>query len=306
MTKIFVVGSYVEGLTIRVPRMPALGESLVGDSFDMGPGGKGSNQAIAAARLGAEVTMLACVGDDIFGERARRLYPREGIGINHIHRIAGAYTGIAFVNILPDGENWITVDMGANLRMTPQHVRDCEMLIAESDIVMTQFEAPEAAVSEALKLGKAAGAITICNPAPARRTDPALFSLVDILTPNAGEARLLLGLAPDDPRPTAELARGLLDYGVGTVVATLGAEGALVVDEASTTHIPALRIDAVDVTGAGDSFNAALAVFLGAGMSVVDAAREAVIAGAYTAMRLGVIAGLPTRAEFERFAAESR
>lgn len=306
MTKIFVVGSYVEGLTIRVPRMPALGESLVGDSFDMGPGGKGSNQAIAAARLGAEATMLACIGDDIFGDRALQLYPREGIAVDHIHRIPGAYTGIAFVNITPDGENWISVDMGANLQMKPEHVRDCEKLIAESDILMAQFEAPEAAVSEALKRAKAAGVTTICNPAPARRTDPAMFANVDILTPNAGEARLLLGLAADDPRPTEALARKLLDYGVGTVVVTLGAEGALVVDERSTAHVPAVKIDAVDVTGAGDSFNAALAVFLGAGFSAVDAAREAVIAGAYTATRLGVIDGLPTRAEFERFAAQSR
>ena len=306
MTKIFVVGSYVEGLTIRVPRMPALGESLVGDAFDMGPGGKGSNQAIAAARLGAEVSMLACVGDDIFGDRALQLYPREGIAIDHIHRIPGAYTGIAFVNITPDGENWISVDMGANQQLKPQHVRDCEALIAKSDILMTQFEAPEAAVTAALELGKSAGVTTICNPAPARQTDPAMFANVDILTPNAGEARLLLGLAPEDPRPTEALARRLLDYGVATVVVTLGADGALVVDEQSTTHIPAVKIDAVDVTGAGDSFNAALAVFLGEGFSPVEAARKAVIAGAYTAMSLGVIDGLPTRAEFERFAAKSR
>ena len=190
--------------------------------------------------------------------------------------------------------------------MKPEHVRDCEKLIAESDILMAQFEAPEAAVSDALKRATAAGVTTICNPAPARRTDPAMFANVDILTPNAGEARLLLGLAPDDPRPTEALARRLLNYGVGTVVVTLGAEGALVVDELSTTHVPAVKIDAVDVTGSGDSFNAALAVFLGEGFSAVDAAREAVIAGAYTATRLGVIDGLPTRTEFERFAAQSR
>ena len=112
VTRIFVVGSYNTGLTIRVPRMPALGESLAGDSFDMGPGGKGSNQAIGAARLGADVHLLACIGDDIFGERALQLYAKEGIATDIIHRLPGANTGIGFVNILPDGENWITVDLG--------------------------------------------------------------------------------------------------------------------------------------------------------------------------------------------------
>ncbi len=303
MSKIFAVGSYVEGLTIRVARMPALGESLVGDSFDMGPGGKGSNQAIAASRLGAEVNLLACVGDDIFGDKALQFYADEGIATDHIHRIPGAYTSIAFVNILPNGENLITVDMGANLEMTVQQVRDCEELIQGSDILMTQFEVAPQAVATALALGKRHGALTILNPAPARVTDPAIFADVDILTPNAGEARLLLGLHPDDKSPTVELAGRLLDKGVGTVVVTQGAEGALIVNEAQAKHIPAIPISAVDVTGAGDSFNAALAVFLGEGLSIEDAVSRAVIAGAYTATHLGVIKGLPGRAEYERFAA---
>lgn len=301
MTRIFVVGSYVEALTIRVPRLPALGESLVGDGVDMGPGGKGSNQAIAAARLGADVRLLACIGDDVFGERALRLYADEGLDTAHIHRIAGAASGVGFVNVLPSGENWITVDMGANLRMTPQHVADCAALIGECDILMAQFEAPAETVAAALALGKALGALTLLNPAPARAADPAMLANVDILTPNASEARLLLGLPPDADVATAELAQRLLDYGVGSVVITQGERGALIVDAAGATQIPAIPIQAVDVTGAGDSFNAALAVSLGDGLNLADAARVAVRAGAYTAMRLGVIAGLPTRAQLERF-----
>ena len=304
MTKIFFVGSYNEGLTIRVPRMPALGESLPGGSFDMGPGGKGSNQAIAAARLGAEVNFLACVGDDIFADRALQLYAKEGIAADQVHRLPGAHTGIGFVNVLPDGENWITVDLGANLLMTADHVRDCEALIRGSDIVMTQFEASPAPVAEALALGRAHGKLTICNPAPARSVDPALFADVDILTPNATEARILLGLPPEDPSPAEALAGKLLDCGVGTVIVTLGEEGALIVSRDGERHIPALSIDAVDVTGAGDSFNAALAVFLGEGLSIEDAVRRAVVSGAYTAMHIGVIDGLPSRAAYERFASE--
>ena len=306
MTKIFFVGSYNEGLTIRVPRMPALGESLPGDSFDMGPGGKGSNQAIAAARLGAEVSFLACVGDDIFADRALQLYAKEGIGADQVHRLPGAHTGIGFVNVLPDGENWITVDLGANLLMTADHVRDCEALIRGSDIVMTQFEASPAPVAEALALGRAHGKLTICNPAPARSVDPALFADVDILTPNATEARILLGLPPEDPSPAEALAGKLLDCGVATVIVTLGEKGALIVSRDGERHIPALSIDAVDVTGAGDSFNAALAVFLGEGLSIEDAVRRAVVSGAYTAMHIGVIDGLPSRAAYERFASEQR
>lgn len=304
MTKIFFVGSYNEGLTIRVPRMPALGESLRGDSFDMGPGGKGSNQAIAAARLGAHVSLLACVGDDIFADRARQFYAKEGIAADKVHRLPGAHTGIGFVNVLPDGENWITVDLGANLMMTADHVGDCEALIQKSDIVMAQFEAPPEPVAEAMALGRAHGKLTICNPAPARSVDPAMFADVDILTPNASEARILLGLPPEDPSPADVLAGELLDYGLGTVIVTLGAGGALIVNRNGETRIPALSIDAVDVTGAGDSFNAALAVFLGEGLSIEDAARRAVVSGAYTAMHIGVIDGLPSRAEYERFASE--
>ena len=303
MASIFVVGSYVEGLTIRVPRVPALGESLVGESFDMGPGGKGSNQAIGAARLGADVRLLACVGADIFGERAMRLYADEGIRPARIHRIDGAHTGIGFVNVLPNGENWITVDMGANNLMTPQHVEDCAAQIGECDILMTQFEVPPPAVATALALGKATGALTILNPAPARASDARMLANVDVLTPNASEARILLGLAPQDPSPIAELARGLLALGPGTVIITVGADGAYIATADGTTHVPALPIQAVDVTGAGDSFNAALAVGLGAGKTIREAVDSAIYAGAYCALRNGVIAGLPTRAELEQFRA---
>lgn len=301
MTKIFVVGSYNTGLTIRVPRMPALGESLVGDSFDMGPGGKGSNQAIGALRLGADVRLLVSLGDDIFAENALRLYQREGIGADLVHQIAGASSGIGFVNILPSGENWITVDLGANLLLTPQHVRDCAAEIRDSDILMTQLEIPLETAATALQLARENDAMTILNPAPAQPIERACLANVDILTPNASEARILLGLPPDDPSPPADLARGLLDLGVGNVVVTLGEEGALIASGEALTHIPAIPIQAVDVTGAGDSFNAALAVSLGTGASLEASVRYAVKAGAHTALRLGVIDGLPTAADLADF-----
>jgi ribokinase len=301
VSNIFVVGSYVEGLTIRVPRQPVVGENIAGDSFNMGPGGKGTNQAIAVARLGASVNLLACIGDDIFGEMALKLYKQENISTDTIYQTPNAYSGVGFVNVLPSGENWITVDMGANMQMTPQHVSDCQNLIAKSDIIMTQFEVPEEAVLEAMQLGKQHNIITMLNPAPARPTHPDLFAHVDILTPNSTEVRILLGLAPDDPTPTQTLARRLLDYGVQTIVVTLGKEGALIVTKEAIVEVPAIPIKAVDVTGSGDSFNAALAVQLSQGASVQEAVHEAVYAGAYTAMHLGVIDGLPTRTQLDTF-----
>ncbi len=303
MTRIFVVGSYVQGLTLRVPRMPALGESLVGEDFDMGPGGKGSNQAIAAARLGANVQLLACLGDDAFGDWALEVYAREGIEAGNIHRMTGINSGVGFVNVLPDGENWITVDMGANMRMRPGHVRDCAEQIADCDILMTQFEVPPETVRTALMQGKASGARTILNPAPAQPADPEILQYADVLTPNAGEARMLLGLSPADPTPTIDLAARLLDLGAGALVVTQGAQGALMMTAAGALQVPAPTIEAVDVTGAGDSFNAALAVMLGAGESLESAVAVAVQAGAYTAGHVGVIAGLPTWAQLRKFMA---
>lgn len=301
MSDIFVVGSYVEGLTIRVPRQPVIGENIAGDSFNMGPGGKGTNQAIAASRLSASVNLLACIGDDIFGEMALKLYEQENVSTDTIYQIPNMYSGVGFVNVLPSGENWITLDMGANMHMTPQHVSDCENLIAESHIVMTQFEVPEETVLEAMQLGKQHDVITMLNPAPARPTNPELFTYVDVLTPNSSEVRILLGLAPDDPTPTPILAHKLLDYGIQTIVVTLGKKGALIVTKETMIEVPAISIHAVDVTGAGDSFNASLAVHLSQGMSVQDAVQEAVYAGAYTAMHLGVIDGLPTRTQLGTF-----
>ena len=309
MTKIFVVGSYVQGLTIRVPRMPVMGESLVGDSFDMGPGGKGSNQAIAAARLGADVRLLAGIGDDVFGQLALETWRTESIATDRIQIMPGCHSGVGFVNVTPDGENWISVDMGANMLLRPRHVLDRARDIADCDILMTQFEIPSDTAALALAVGRDQGALTILNPAPARPADAAMLSQVDILTPNAIEARVLLGLPPDAEVPDELLAYELRAFGVDSVVITQGARGALVVDHHGPTQIPAPSINAVDVTGAGDSFNAALAVGLGATLNMEEwewdlraAVRLAVRAGAYTARHLGVIAGLPTRAQLDDFA----
>ena len=301
MPEIVVIGSYVVSLTVRVPRKPVVGEALIGDLFDMGPGGKGTNQAIAAARLGAQVDLVACVGDDPFADMAVRLFENEGIETGHIHRICDVNTGVGMVTLLPSGDNMIVGHLGANMLMQPHHVEAVEQRIARSDVLMAQLEAPVETVARALELGRKHRALTILNPAPGQPLDPNILANVDLLTPNESETRILLGLAPDDPTPTLDLTGRLLKLGVETIVVTRGEEGAVIVTADGTEEVPAVPVHALDVTGAGDSFNAALAVALGGGMDLRKAVEQANRAGAYTTTHLGVIDGLPTRAELETF-----
>lgn len=301
MVKIAVVGSFVVGLTLRVPRPPHVGESLVGDSFDFGPGGKGTNQAVAAARLGAAVDLLAAVGNDLFAGVAFDLLQAEGLAADHVHRMPGINTGVGFVTLLPSGENWIVVDLGANLHLTAAHVDAFAERIAAADLLLCQLEVTDEVLVRALALARDRGVFTVLNPGPARTLPPSILQHVDLLTPNQTEARVLLGLPPDDATPTDVLARRLIGLGVKQVVVTLGKDGALIVDEHSAEAIPAIAVTAVDSTGAGDAFNAAIAVALAEGKSLSEAVQLARYAGAYAVTRLGVIDGLATRAALAEF-----
>lgn len=300
--KIFVVGSFVIGLTIRIPRMPVLGEGLIGDQFDMGPGGKGTNQAVAAARLGAEVGLLACIGNDMFAGVADELFNKEGITDDHIYRIPDINTAVGVVNLIPSGDNWIVGHLGANLHMRPEHVEAAEDQIASSDVLLAQYEVPALVVRRTLELGRKHRRLTIWNPAPAQRVNLEFLEMVDVLTPNETEMRILLDLPPDDPTDNDVLAQRLLDMGARSVVTTLGDQGAMIVSSDGVEMVPAVNgIPVVDVTGAGDSFNAALAVGLGNGLSLRDAVEEATYAGAYAIQHLGVIDALPTGEQLKQF-----
>ena len=301
MLNIVVIGSFVVGLTIRVPRQPVLGEGLIGDLFDLGPGGKGTNQAIAARRLGAQVGLLACIGKDAFSQMALDCYEREGISRQYIHRIPNVNTAVGMVGVLPSGENWIIGHLGANLHMRPDHVDQAEDAIARSAVVMTQFEVPLETMARAMELGRKHGAVTLLNPAPGKRVEIEMLKNVDILTPNESETRILLGLPPDDPAPTSELAVRLLRFGVKRIVVTCGREGALIVTPQGVQAVPPARVKPVCVTGAGDCFNAALAVGLAEGLNLEAAVRNACFAGAYSTQFFGVIDGLPTREQLKAF-----
>ena len=301
MVNIVVVGSFVVGVTVRVPRMPVLGEGLIGDMFDMGPGGKGTNQAIAAARLGANVDLVAILGDDIFAEMANQVFRTEGIRTDHIYHEKGVNTGVGLVTLLESGDNCIIGHLGANTRMRPEHVDKAEDIIFRSDIVLTQFEVPLDTVTRAMELGRKHGAITMWNPAPAINVPLDILKNVDLITPNETEARILLGLAPDDPISLDDLSGRIAGLGVKSAVITMGKQGAMVITNDKREIVPAPKADVMDPTGAGDTFNAALAVGLGDGLSLLEAVKQANYAGAYSVRHMGVIDGLPNKEQLDEF-----
>lgn len=293
--RITVVGSFAVGLTIRVPRFPVKGETLIGCDFDMGPGGKGSNQAVGAARLGAESHLVGLIGADLFGEMAVSLYAAEGVHTEYLRRTSERHTGVGFITLNDAGDNHIVLDMGANERLAPADVDAAEAVIARSDVVLAVLEIPPATAARAMALAQRHQRIAILNPAPAVPLAPELLAHVDVLTPNESELRILLGLAPDDPTDTLVLAGRLRQMGVRNIVVTRGSQGALVIHADGTTEqVPGVAVDVVDTTGAGDAFTCALAVALASGQSLSAAVRYATYAGALACTQLGVIPALAT------------
>ena len=266
-------------------RHPAPGETVLGgDRTDL-PGGKGANQAVAAARLGNEVALIGRVGADDAGRGLRAGLEAEGVGVAHLRADPDAPSGVALIAIAPDGENTIIVSPGANARVGADDVAAAAEVLAGAAVTLVQLEIPEPAVRAA---AQAAGGILVLNPAPARAIDHGVLARVDVLVPNRGELALLGG--PGEP---AAVARSLA--GPGAVVVTLGGEGALVVEGDRVEHVSARDVDVVDTTGAGDAFCGALADALGRGATVVEAARWAVAAAALSVTRLGAQGGMPTR-----------
>lgn len=297
---LFILGSFVVGVTVRVPRWLVPGETLMGDHFDFSAGGKGTNQAIAAVRQGSEVRLMAAIGHDVFGETALALFEREGITKEHILEFAEEKTGCGIVTVV-DGENQIALYAGANLAITPAHVAMAEASIADSALVLAQLEVPVESVLEVLRLGRLHSCRNVLNPAPAAPLPAEIYPLLDLLTPNSTEARILLGLPPDDPSTPEELAGRLLERGVPCVVMTLGAEGALIADSSGIRRIASAKVAAVDPTGAGDTFNGVLAAGLAEGKRLDDAVYRASRAGAMATLHFGTIDGIPTHGKLEQF-----
>ncbi|WP_024513085.1 ribokinase [Bradyrhizobium sp. ARR65] len=293
--RITVVGSFAVGLTIRAPNIPVFGVTMLGSSFDMGPGGKGSNQAVATARLGADSSLVAIIGQDKFADIAMDLYQTEGVRTAHVKQSAESPTAVGFIILNERGENFIIMDYGATNAMDRAFVDRAESCIRESDVVMAVLEPPVEVAMRTMELGRKHGKITVLNPAPAAPLPDEIFPLVDYLTPNESELRILLGLRPDDPRPSRELVELLRRRGAANVIVTLGDRGVLVVTNTIDEAIPTAEVEVVDTTGAGDAFNSGFAVALAEGWDVINAARFGVCCGALVCTKLGVIPGMATR-----------
>lgn len=297
--RVIVVGSVNVDLVVRGLRLPAPGETVTGGTFDQHDGGKGGNQAVAAARLGASVHLIGAVGEDSFGAAARAALVAERIDVSGLATIPDAATGIALVLVDAAGENVISVAPGANSARDPGSITGELAGLGElaGDVVLVSNELAPPAVGAALRAARAAGARTIFNPAPAAGLDHTLLADVDLLTPNLGELTTLSGSA-GGALDLVPAARSL--HAREAVIVTLGREGAFVVprDEA-TWSVPAIQVEVVDTTGAGDAFNGALAAALAEGRPLDAAVRRAVAAGGLATTRLGARHGMPTAAELE-------
>lgn len=286
---------------MKMNRLPSSGETVLASGYRVDYGGKGSNQAVGCARLGAAVSFVARIGKDAFGDMALQLYREEGIDVAFIHKTDNHPTGVGFILVeAASGNNCIALDPGANELLSQSDVANSSEALKGAAVVLTQLEIPVAAAEAALSNGRSQGAITILNPAPVRPLPPSILQLVDVLTPNETEAKVLSGRAPDAKVDPKEVARNLIHSGVKQVVMTLGENGALIVTAASSKHIPAVKMSAVDTTGAGDAFNAGLATALAAGESLEDAVAFATVIGGIAVTKEGVIPSLPTQEQVAR------
>lgn len=296
---IVVVGSANMDMVLRVQQLPRPGETVCGRGFETLPGGKGANQAVAAARLGAEVHFVGCVGSDVFGTQMRATLQAEGVNVDHLATVSGP-SGIAIV-LVDDasGQNSIAIEAGANAALTTSHVDAAADTIAAASMLVCQFESPLAAVQRAIGIAHAAGVPVLLNPAPVQPLSPELLQQVSLLVPNESEAAALAGQAPGEPVDEVLVAERLRQLGAGTVIVTLGERGVYVSTTGGATRHeaqPVARV--VDTTGAGDTFIGALAAArCRDGLSLHDAVAFAQRAAAFSVSRRGAMSAMPHREE---------
>jgi ribokinase len=302
--RIAIVGSINMDLVFRAPRMPVLGETVKGGEFHQIPGGKGANQAVAAARLGAQVAMIACVGADGFGTASLRTLADDGIDITHVSSIAGTPTGVAGIFVNDDGHNSIVIAPGANDVLSTAHVDAAAATIGEAKLLICQLETPLQTVTHALTVARQRDVKVILNPAPAQALSDDLLAQVNYLVVNETEASQLSGIDITDQSKARLASQILLRRGPGAVLLTMGEHGVLVAEHGASTFIAAVAVEVVDTTAAGDTFVGALAVGLAQGLSLVDASTQAQYAAALTVTKLGAQTSIPMRDDVEQFMAE--
>jgi ribokinase len=301
-----ILGIYVADLAFRAARQPIMGETILGTSFAMGPGGKGSNQTVAAARAGADVTFITKLGKDDFGDRALAMYAKEGVTV-HAEQVPDNSTGAAYIFVQDGtGANAIIVIAGAAGTISVDDVEKSRSAIETAKVFMTQLEQPIPAAMHALKIAKAAGTTTILNTAPAAPLSDEIYKLCDYVTPNESEASLLTGIEVTDLASARKAADVLLSKGVGTALITLGGNGSLLHTRENSIHIPVVSAGkVVDTTGAGDAFNGGFAAALARGYTPEAAARFGSATAGISVTRPGTAPSMPTRAETEALLAKS-
>ena len=297
MRRIVVVGSINMDLVTEAHRFVGAGETILGERFLTVPGGKGANQAVAAARLGAKVALVGALGDDVFGRQLREGLVSEGINLEHVAQLDDEASGTASITIAK-GENQIIVVPGANAHVTPDQVEQARELVRHADVVLVQMEIPLDAVEAAVRLGAGLDVPVILNPAPARQLPVDWLRLARYATPNQHELAILLGADP------ATDFRMLMQAAPCPTVLTRGSEGAWFREQGEPVHQAGFPVEVVDSTGAGDTFNAALAVFLHEG--IASAVRKACLAAALSVTRLGAQGGMPRLTELEAALAKAR
>ncbi|WP_306440452.1 ribokinase [Paenibacillus sp. VTT E-133291] len=298
---IVVIGSINMDMVVRTSRAPNAGETLMGQVFALSPGGKGANQAVAAARLGAEVSMIGSIGKDTFGSEMLEIIKQEGIHIEHISMSETEATGVASIVIEEDGENRIIVVPGANIDLFAEDIQALEAVISQAEMIVMQLEMELAMSEHAIAIAHRHGIPVILNPAPARVLKDEMLGQVSYLTPNETEAGILTGMTVDSLETAEQAARILLQKGVKNVIVTLGSKGALIVNAEGAKSVPGFPVKAIDTVAAGDSFNGALAQQLVLGKTLEEAVSFANAVGALAVGKEGAIPSLPQLSEVEQF-----
>lgn len=301
MNSIVVIGSSNTDMVVKTDHLPVPGETIIGGEFFMYPGGKGANQAVAAARLGGQVTLIAKIGDDIFGKQSVQLIKAEGIETSCLIADPIAASGVALITVDKNGENCITVASGSNAKLLPADIEPFLPVILNATIVLMQLEIPLITVNYITGICRENNIKLILNPAPACHLPDELYTCLDYITPNEKEAEMLTGIRVEDTPSAITAAKILKNKGVKTVIITLGKQGALIVTDTFEKHIPSMVVEALDTTGAGDVFNGALAFALSAGKELTEAVAFACRAAAISVTRLGAQSSAPYTRELEEY-----
>ncbi len=299
--RIAILGIFVADLAFRAKRLPVMGETLLGEGFAMGPGGKGSNQSVAAARAGGHVRFITKLGRDSFGDIAVKTWAADGVDTSFVMRSDTVPTGAAFIFVSSEtGDNAIIVEAGAAGTVTAEDVSAAETAIRQSQVFITQLETAVAAGRRGLEMARNHGVLTVFNPAPSARIDPAIYRLCDYVTPNETEAGDITGVKVETLDDARAAGNKLLEMGVGTALITLGSNGALLHYAKQSVHIAGFKVKVVETTGAGDAFNGGFAVAIGEGRDPVQAARFGFATAALSVTKPGTANSMPMCAEIEQ------